>query len=96
MLSFEWDAEKEKINIEKHDGITFSMAARVFFDRKRIEKYDEKHSSFEEDRWNAIGMVDDVLFVVFTEKTNGRIRIISARPAEKEEIDEYFNNYDLR
>ena len=54
------------------------------------------HSSFDEDRWNVIGMVEKVLFVVYTEITNDRIRIISARAAEKEEIDEYFSDYDLR
>ena len=96
MVSFEWDPEKEKLNIEKHDGITFEMASRVFLDRKRIEKYDENHSSLEEERWNAIGMVNEVLFVVFTEITDERIRIISARIAEREEIDEYFSDYDLR
>lgn len=41
-------------------------------------------------------MVDDILFVVYTEVDENRVRIISARPAEKEEIDEYFNNYDAR
>ena len=41
-------------------------------------------------------MVDDILFVVYTEVDENRVRIISARLAEKEEIDEYFNNYDAR
>lgn len=33
----------------------------------RIEIYDMQHS-LEEDRYNMIGMVEDVLFVVYTEK----------------------------
>lgn len=41
-------------------------------------------------------MVEKVLFVVYTEITDDRIRIISARAAEKEEINEYFSNYDIR
>ena len=49
-MTFEWDSEKEKINIDTHDGITFSIAAKVFSDRKRIEKYDVLHSSIVEDR----------------------------------------------
>ena len=36
----------------------------------------------------------DILFVVFTERGNDTIRIISARPAQTEEINEYFSNYD--
>ena len=94
MLTFEWDVEKEKSNIEKHAGITFTTASKVFLDSHVLIKYDSKHSSFDEDRGNAIGMVKDILFVVFVEYTQDNIRIISARPAEQEEIDEYYRNYD--
>ncbi|UTD02319.1 BrnT family toxin [Treponema socranskii] len=96
VLSFEWDPDKEKRNIEKHNGISFRIAVKVFSDNKRIEKYDSQHSTFDEERWDVIGMVDDILFVVYTEVDENRVRIISARLAEKEEIDEYFNNYDAR
>ena len=95
-MTFEWDADKEKHNIEKHDGITFRMAAKVFSDSKRIENYDVRHSLAGEDRWNVIGMVERVLFVVYTEVSDGRTRIISARAANKEETDEYYRNYDAR
>lgn len=95
-MTFEWDADKEKLNIEKHDGITFRMAAKVFSDSKRIEKYDAWHSLAGEDRWNVIGMVERVLFVVYTEVSDGRTRIISARAANKEETNEYYRNYDAR
>ena len=37
-MTFEWDEEKERHNIQALDGITFSYAARVFLDSKRIEK----------------------------------------------------------
>ncbi|MBQ3670399.1 MAG: BrnT family toxin, partial [Treponema sp.] len=60
-----------------------------------IEKYDSKHSTATEDRWNVIGMVEDVLFVVYTER-DARTRIISARKATKEEINEYYDDYDIR
>ena len=40
-IQFEYDAEKNKKNIEKH-GISFKSAARVFFDYDRIEYYDEE------------------------------------------------------
>lgn len=75
----------------------FNLDAENVFvlDEKRIEKYDSSHSTDTEDRWNVIGMVDDVLFVVYTER-NDRTRIISARKATKEETDEYYDDYDLR
>lgn len=42
-MLFEWDDEKEQINIKKH-GLNFEMAARVFDDPDRLELYDELHS----------------------------------------------------
>ena len=95
-MIFEWDENKNKINKKKHDGVSFEIAARVFLDEKRIEKYEALNSKIDEDRYQAIGMVDEVLFVAFTERGADRIRIISARPAEQEEINEYFENYDAR
>ena len=44
----------------------------------------------------AIGRVQEVLFVVYAERGEGIVRIISARVAEKEEVDEYYSNYDAR
>ncbi|WP_288566833.1 BrnT family toxin [uncultured Treponema sp.] len=94
-MIYEWDNKKNEYNKKNHDGISFEFAVRVFLDEKRIEKYDSSHSTDTEDRWNVIGMVDDVLFVVYTER-NDRTRIISARKATKEETDEYYDDYDLR
>lgn len=85
-LLFEWDDVKEQINIKKH-GLSFSVAARVFEDPDRIEIYDELHS-ITEDRYNTIGMVNDILFVVYTERINC-IRIISARIATRQEKEIY-------
>lgn len=56
-MQFEWDEEKNRINKEKHDGIGFELAVRVFLDEKRIERYDVMHSTLTEDRWNTIGLV---------------------------------------
>lgn len=72
---------KKRINIKKH-GISFQIAARVFFDYNRIEAYVEEHSG-DEDRFNTIGLVAEkstdivvgtigsygsVIFVVYTER----------------------------
>ena len=84
-MLFEWDDEKEKINIAKH-GIDFATAARVFGDENRLEIYDEAHS-YNEDRYITIGSVDAVTFivmVVYTERGES-IRLISARKATKQE-----------
>lgn len=94
-MIFEWDENKNKLNKKKH-GISFEVAVRVFLDDRRIEKIDFAHSTAEEERLNIIGRVEDliILFVVTTERS-GKIRIISARRAEKKEEDEYYANYDI-
>jgi uncharacterized DUF497 family protein len=40
-MRFEWDAEKNRINKQKHDGLSFESAARVF---------DDPHTVFRKDR----------------------------------------------
>lgn len=47
--------------------------------------------SLEEDRYNTIGMVEDVLFVVYTERKE-KIRLISARLATEKERSLYYDN----
>lgn len=88
LLRFEWDEDKNQRNFEKH-GIDFETAMLVFNDMQRIEIYDFEHST-EEDRYNTIGMVNDVLFVVYTERKDN-IRLISARLATKTERSLYYD-----
>ena len=54
-LTFEYDEEKNRKNIQKHK-ISFKSAARVFFDYDRIECDDEDHSQ-DEERYNTIGNI---------------------------------------
>ena len=86
-MLFEWDEEKNKINIRKHH-IDFSKILKVFSDENRIEFLDELHSDNEE-RWQLIGKVDEVLFVVYTERGDVT-RIISARKADAYERRMYY------
>lgn len=87
-LNFEWDEEKNRINREKH-GISFETAAYVFRDEFYIEMYDFEHS-IDEDRYIAIGLVGELLFVVFTERGEV-IRLISARAATESERRLYYD-----
>lgn len=95
-MQFEWDDEKEKINIIKH-GIAFKTAELVFGDENRIEIYDEAHSTPDEDRYITIGLINEVMIVVtvvYTPRGNNSdiIRLISARKATKSEREEYYND----
>ena len=89
-IDFEWDNKKSKINIKKH-GITFEEAVSVFYDDKAIEFYDEEHSEWE-DRFLMLGLSDklNLLLVCHCHREpKGRIRIISARKATKNESQNY-------
>ena len=87
-MKFEWDTNKEKINIQKR-GITFEQASYVFADTFALSKYDEEHSE-DEDRWILLGksLSEAVLVVVHTFADDDGaefVRIISARKATKRE-----------
>lgn len=86
---FEWDDEKAATNFRKH-GINFKTAAKVFNDPYRFEKYDDDHST-DEDRWKIIGMVNKLLFVIYTERGE-RTRLISAREANDTDRREYYGH----
>ena len=82
-----WNKKKAAINKQKH-GISFETAALIFADENRIERRDDKHSQ-DEERWQTIGMVEDVLFVVYTERGEA-VRLITARAATPNERSEYY------
>ena len=86
---FEWDSHKAESNLKKH-GVTFEQAATVFLDAQALTLFDAAHSEYEE-RWFTLGYAnDDALLAVahtytVTGSTTARVRIISARPATKQE-----------
>lgn len=92
-MLFEWDDNKEQINIKKH-GMDFTTASRVFDDEYRLEIYDDLHSDYE-DRYITIGMIDEITciaMVVYTERGTDVIRIISARKATPKERRKYYDH----
>ncbi|MDK9694432.1 MAG: BrnT family toxin [Sulfurimonas sp.] len=52
--NFEWDANKAKSNIAKHN-VSFEDSVSVFRDKNMISLFDDEHSE-SEDRWVSIGM----------------------------------------
>ena len=86
-MDFEWDPKKAKANKAKH-GVDFELAKDVFRDPACLSSLDD--SSEDEERWRIIGLTGGkVLLVVFTERNNDVIRIISARQANPSEIRRY-------
>lgn len=81
--------KKRILSIKKKHNISFETAAHVFDDPECIEMYDFEHST-NEDRYIALGVVGDVLFVVYTERKEA-IRLISARLATNAERRLYYD-----
>ncbi len=78
-LKFTWDPDKAALNQKRH-GVSFVEAAEVFADPFRLEMVDLAHSE-SEGRFVSIGMTrrKGVLFIVYIERVENEIRIISAR-----------------
>lgn len=89
-LKFVWDSDKAEINRKKH-GISFETAARVFLDENSYDDFDKKHSDFE-DRIKIVGRVGKILAVIYTERED-KNRIISARQADKDEEEQYYEQF---
>ncbi len=91
--TFEWDPVKAKENLRKH-RISFDRAAEVVLDPLAVSIFDDEHSD-DEERWVSLGKDrrGSVLILVhrFLEVSaeECRIRIISARKANKRETKQY-------
>ena len=90
MYYFDWDENKNRINLEKH-GITFEEASTVFFDDRAII-FDDPEHSIDEDRFLLLGMSETAKVCIVCHcyrESNTVIRIISARQATRKEEQRY-------
>jgi uncharacterized DUF497 family protein len=88
MLEFEWDDDKAAINWREH-GVAFHEAIKTFRDPFAVERIDARRD-YGEERINLVGMCDGALIHVTYTERGERIRLISARRAEKHEQDDYY------
>lgn len=78
-MNFEWDEDKNQENIRKH-GFDFADAWEIF--EAPIRTALDAREDYGEDRWNGIGLLGNrIVVVVFTERGEETIRIISLRKA---------------
>ncbi|MDR0599242.1 MAG: BrnT family toxin [Treponema sp.] len=95
MPGVEWDEAKNGANKREHGGLGFEEAQYVFLDPGRVERLDRsERNTSGEDRWQTLGKVGKVLFVVYAERGENR-RIISARLADKAERRSYHGYYQI-
>jgi len=87
-MRFEWDDEKAVSNLEKH-GVSFGEATEVFYDPKALEGYDDDHSD-DETGFYIIGFSSRrILYVIYAERQDDTVRIVTARKAAKGEQERY-------
>jgi uncharacterized DUF497 family protein len=92
LTDIEWDVGKNEINKLLHH-VAFEDAQYIFADTNRLERIDESDENYSgEERWQTIGRVGSILYVVYTERGNKK-RIISARMANKNERRFYEGYY---
>ena len=89
-MNFEWDERKAQANLAKHK-IDFGDVLGVFLDPCRLETIDDRED-YQETRFKVIGQVDELtLVVIYTERVE-KIRLISARRANRRERKAYENH----
>lgn len=89
-MRFEWDFKKAAANFKKH-RLSFDEAMTAFDDPMALIAPDPKYSFAELREWR-IGETDSekIVVVVYTKRKAGQvIRIISARPASRNERKNY-------
>ena len=88
-LTFAWDARKAAANLAKH-AVGFIEAISVFADPLARLEDDDRHS-VSEVRLVLLGRSNSgrVLAVMFTDRGDERIRLISARKATRAERRQY-------
>jgi uncharacterized DUF497 family protein len=91
-MRFEWDPVKAASNIRKH-GVSFDEAVTVFKDPLAFIFDDITHSEGEH-REIIIGIstLRRMILVCFVERVEDVVRIISARPATRQERKDYEEN----
>jgi uncharacterized protein len=87
-IRFRWNEDKARLNVKKHDGVSFEQAAQVFFD-PFVQYRDVSRNN--EKREGALGCDFNfrLLLVVHLDIEDEFIRVISARKAEPHERENY-------
>jgi len=93
-MKYEWDKIKAKRNLQKH-GVDFADAVVSLEDENALTIEDYDHN---EQRFQLLGMGSflNILYVIHAYRDNDCIQIISARKADRKQIQQYYKglNYE--
>jgi hypothetical protein len=84
--AFEWDTKKAQANLERHN-VSFEEAAEVFFD-PFYQFGDATRGDEQREFVLGYSLSQRILLVVYVDRSE-RSRIISARPATRQERKQY-------
>ncbi len=87
-----WSSWKAAENLRKH-GVDFADAVIALEDENALTIEDSDH---DEQRFKTLGMGPSVniLYVIHTYREDDRVRIISARKADRSETKQYYRGLD--
>ena len=86
-MAYEWDEGKRQINLEKH-GIDFSAIHSFGWECATI--FEDLRMDYDEPRMVAYGNIKGrLVVVVYTQRGDETIRVISMRKANKREVSRY-------
>ncbi|VAW84021.1 hypothetical protein MNBD_GAMMA18-222 [hydrothermal vent metagenome] len=91
-MDIEWDPRKAAENLQKH-GVDFADAVIALEDENALTIEDKDH---DEQRFRTLGMDPSlkILYVAHTNCENDRVRIISARKADRSETKQYYRGIE--
>jgi hypothetical protein len=90
-MDFEWDKAKSDLcQVSRNFDFTYVMS--VFIDPNLLIEKDQRWD-YGEERFRALGLLDEKVFVVIYTKRPSVMRIISARRANRREVRRYEENH---
>lgn len=91
LMDFEWDMAKSDLcQISRNFDFTYVLS--VFIDQNLLIEKDQRWD-YGEERFRALGVIDEKVFVVIYTKRPSAMRIISARRANRREVRRYEKNH---
>jgi uncharacterized DUF497 family protein len=89
-MDFKWDLAKSN-SCQTSRNFDFAYVISVFADPTLLLEHDQRWD-YGEERFRALGLIDERLFVVVFTRRHRVIRIISARRANSREVKRYEKN----
>lgn len=86
-MQFEWDEAKSDACYEER-GFDFAYVLRAFLDPDRIVRKDRRWN-YGEERFQLLGAIEERVFVLVYTVRDSSIRVISARKANRREVQTY-------